>query len=254
MALTAIGAATIFGSAILGGAINVLVGGGSFITFPTLLAFGIPPIAANATNTVGLWPASLAGAWALRQEIYDQQRQRLAVLGAISIVGGLVGAWLLLRIPTLTFVHLLPYLMGVATLLFAFGKQLTPRLRKVDADPLRVTALHAVLQFPIAVYGGFYGGGVGIMMMAGMAVAGMEDMVAMNALKNLLTALVNGTAVLLFAYAGAVEWPAALVMVTGAVLGGYAAGRVAKRIDPAIVRACVIALGTLLTVYFFFKN
>lgn len=251
MALDALGAAALFGASLLGGAMNAIAGGASFITFPTLLALGLPPIPANATNTVGIWPATLAGAGALREDLATQ-RERLVPLAVTSVLGGIAGALLLLRTPTVTFVHLLPWLMLVATLLFAFGRQLTARLRG-HAPPRGMQIAVIVMQFVIAVYGGFYGGGMGMMMLAGLALAGMEDVHAMNALKNVLSTFINGVAVVTFAVAGVVAWPYAGVMAVGAIAGGYLAARFARRLDPKFVRWFVIVSGAALTVYFFLK-
>jgi uncharacterized membrane protein YfcA len=135
-------------------------------------------------------------------------------------------------------------------LLFAFGKQLTARLRQGQPPAEQLGPVSYVVQFLIAVYGGFYGGGMGIMMMAGLALAGMEDVLVMNALKNLLTGLVNGIAVVYFAVVGAVAWPQALVLAVGAIAGGYLAGRFARKLDPRWIRGGVIVVGTLLTIVF----
>jgi hypothetical protein len=251
MPFDALGATALFGASLLGGAMNAIAGGASFITFPTLLALGLPPIPANATNTVGIWPATLAGAGALREDLAEQ-RNRLVPLGIVSILGGVAGALLLLRTPPTTFVHLLPWLMLVATLLFAFGKQLTARLRRGEAGRGMAIAM-LVVQFVIAVYGGYYGGGMGMMMLAGLALAGMENIHEMNALKNVLSTLINGVAVVTFASAGVVVWPAAGVMAVGAIAGGYLAARYARRLDPKYVRWFVIASGAVLTVYFFLR-
>jgi hypothetical protein len=143
--------------------------------------------------------------------------------------------------------------MLFATLLFAFGRQLTARLRR-HAPPGGMAVAVLVMQFAIAVYGGFYGGGMGMMMLAGLALAGMEDIHAMNALKNLLSTLINGVAVATFAMAGVVAWPYAGVMAVGAIAGGYLAARYARRIDPKFVRWFVIASGAFLTVYFFWRT
>jgi uncharacterized membrane protein YfcA len=252
MSLTVLSAIALFGASLLGGAMNAIAGGASFITFPTLLALGLPPIPANATNTVGIWPATLAGAGALREELAVHGK-RLRAAGAVSLAGGVVGAVLLLHTPSVTFVKLLPWLMLVATLLFAFGKRLTAALRRSEAHA-GLGGPFLVVQLAIAVYGGFYGGGMGMMMLAGLALAGLEDVHEMNALKNALSTLINGVAVATFAVAGVVSWPHAGIMAVGATLGGYVAARYSRRVDPRWVRAFVIASGAVLTVFFFLKS
>jgi uncharacterized membrane protein YfcA len=230
------------------GAQNAVAGGGTFLTFPTLLFAGLPARLANGTSTVGLWPASLAGTLAFRGDL-RHERRTLVLFGAVSLVGGLAGALLLLFTPERTFRGLVPWLLLVATLVFALGPLATKRLR--------ARGLHAplwllvVVQLAVAIYGGYFGAGIGILMLAALALLGMDDIHAMNGLKNLLAALINGVAVVTFVVAGLVEWPVALVMVAGSVVGGYAGARVSKRIDARYVRAFIITVGAVLSVYYF---
>lgn len=245
----------LFLAAVGGGALNSVAGGGSFLTFPMLLFVGVPPIPANATSTVALWPGTVASATAYRNEI-RAERPRLLALSLVSLLGGFLGARLLLSTPQETFEDMIPWLLLAATLVFAFGGSIVSRLRarRADAGPQRDRphrVLGLVVQFVIAVYGGFFGGGIGILMLAALSVTGMQHIHAMNGLKNWLGACINGIAVVTFIVAGAVLWPQAVVMVTGSVAGGYGGASLARRIAPAHVRRFVIGVGVAMTAYFF---
>lgn len=251
---------TLFIAAILGGALNSVAGGGSFITFPSLIFTGVLPIEANATSTVALWPGSIASAGAYRKELASQDRLLLFVLVAISLVGGVLGAVLLLRTPQSTFVKLIPYLLLLATLLFAFSGPITARLRKREQTRKKTGRSWlnllgvSLLQLVIATYGGYFGGGIGIMMLASLGIMGMEDIHQMNGLKTILQASINGVAVITFIVAGAVAWLQAIVMILGAIVGGFAGAYYARKLDPRIVRGLVIVVGISLTIYFFVRG
>lgn len=239
--------ALLVGVAVAAGAQNAVAGGGSFLSFPALLFAGVPPIAANATNTVALWPASLSAAYAFRHDL-THERRVLVLFGVVSLAGGLLGALLLLLTPERTFTALIPWLLGGATLIFAVGPSLTSRLRARDMHaPLWLASF---VQLAIGIYGGYFGGGIGILMLAALAALGMTQIHAMNGLKNILGAGINGIAVVTFAVAGVVVWPVALAMVVGATVGGYAGARLSRRVDPKYLRAFIIAVGAVLTVYF----
>lgn len=246
----------LFFAAMLGGALNSVAGGGSFIAFPALVFTGVPAINANATNTIALWPGSVASVSAYRSEL-KSQRRLLFTLGGSSLAGGLLGAILLLHTPEPTFVKLLPYLLLMATLLFTFSGKITDGLRRrfgggpgPEWAPVVGVGL---LQLVIATYGGFFGGGIGILMLATLALIGMENIHAMNAVKTALASLINGVAVVTFVLAGAIVWPQAILMITGAVLGGYTGAYYARRLDPKLVRRFVITVGFLMTIYFFVR-
>ncbi len=243
--------ALLFVAAALGGALNSVAGGGSFVAFPSLLFAGVPAVVANATNTVALWPAGLASAFAYRKDV-PGPASRLAVLSATSLVGGVLGAELLLKTSDTTFVRILPWLLLVATVLFTLGKRLTSKLGVGSASP-RTLVIVAVVQTVIAVYGGYFGGGMGILMLATMSLAGMTDIHAMNALKTILSSVINGVAVVLFVAAGAVAWRPGVVMVAGGILGGYFGAVLAKRVSPARVRTFVGVVAWAMTIYFFVK-
>ena len=246
----------LFLAAVLGGALNSVAGGGSFFTFPALILMGMPPINANATNTVVLWPGSLASVGAYRKELITEKR-RLMVYGGVSLLGGALGAVLLLHTEQSTFKKLIPYLLLIATLLFTFGGTAATWIRsrfRISHDLSSQAKIGILfLQLLIAIYGGYFGGGIGILMLALLTIVGMENIHAMNALKTLLATCINGMAVITFIAAGAVIWSKALLMVSGAVLGGYGGAYYAQKINPVWVRRFVTVTGSLLTIYFFTK-
>ena len=249
----------LFIAAMLGGALNSVAGGGSFITFPSLLFSGVPAIEANATSTVALWPGSLASVSAYRQEIAKQNRMLILVLVVTSLIGGVLGALLLLRTSQSTFVRLIPYLLLLATVLFACSPFITARLRKREPATketriswIRLAAI-SLLQLIVAIYGGYFGGGIGIIMLASLGIMGMENIHEMNGMKTVLQSCINGVAVITFIIAGAVYWPEAIVMIVGAIVGGFSGATVARRLDQRIVRGFVILVGSALTIYFFVK-
>ena len=232
---------------------NSVAGGGSFFSFPALLFAGLDPKIANATNTVALWPGTLASVGAYRREL-SSQREAARLLSGVSLVGGLLGALLLLVTPSDVFRILLPYLMLAATLLFTFSPRINQLVRRLEvrrsatADSRRRSI---VLQGLISVYGGFFGGGIGILMLAALALMGLEDIHEMNALKMLLATLINGIAVVTFAMARAVAWPEALLMAVGAIVGGYGGAALARRVPQHFVRTFVVVVGFALSIYLF---
>ncbi len=247
----------LFFAALIAGALNSVAGGGSFLSFPALLLTGVPPIIANATNTIALWPGSLASVGAYRKEL-KAQAPLLIILGSASLAGGLAGALLLLHTPEVVFVRMLPWLLLLATLLFTFGGRLTARLRQRLGLQGRAEWISRIgiglIQLVIATYGGYFGGGIGILMLASLSLIGMTHIHSMNALKTLLATLINGVAVVAFILAGAVYWPQAILMIAGAVIGGYGGAHTAQKIDPRWVRSFVIVIGFTMTIYFFVRG
>ncbi len=250
MTLTPATGVLLFFAAVAGGAINSVAGGGSFVSFPALLFAGVAPVPANATNTIALWPGSLASILAYRRELGDVKRELLP-LAIAAFVGGLAGSLLLLNTPETTFVLLIPWLLLFATVLFTFGGAVSRRLTHGARAPLGVAA---VVQLAISVYGGYFGGGMGIMMLAVLTLLGMTHIHRMNALKNILGALINGVAVVAFVIAGAVVWAPAVVMIAGGITGGYAGAAIARRVSPKSVRRVVMGIAWSMTAYFFFKT
>jgi uncharacterized protein len=238
----------------LGGALNAVAGGGSFIAFPALLFTGVPPIPANATNTIALWTAAAASGGAYRKRL-DVPRRVMIPLLAASLAGGLAGAFLLLKTPAHTFMRVLPWLTLGATLLFAFGKKLAGGRQSIIEHEASGAALAGatLFQLAVAVYGGYFGGGMGIVMLAMLAALGMTDIHAMNALKSVMGFVINGVAVVTFIIAGAVYWKHGIVMIVGAILGGYLGAHYAMKMPQVWVRNFVVLVGAGMTAYFFWK-
>jgi uncharacterized membrane protein YfcA len=244
----------LFFAGILGGALNAVAGGGSFIAFPALMFSGVPPIQANATNAVALWVGVTASSGAYRKHL-DISRRVMIPLAVTSVIGGIVGAFLLLRTPAHTFLEILPWLMLGATLLFVFGGRLARGSKSGLAHDASRTAIGvaALFELVVAVYGGYFGGGVGIVNLAMLAALGMTDIHAMNALKVVLGGIINGIAVVTFIVAGAVAWKPGFIMIAGAIVGGYFGAHYAQKLPQSWIRAFVIAVGTGMTIYFFLK-
>jgi len=244
----------LFVAGALGGALNAVAGGGSFIAFPALLFTGVAPVAANATNTLALWVGVTASGGAYRKHLNISKRVLIPLI-VTSIAGGLAGALLLLRTPPQTFLRVLPWLLLGATLLFAFGKHLTGRISAgISRESSNAAVAGAcIFELFVAVYGGYFGGGMGIMNLAMLAAIGMTDMHAMNALKVVLGGFINGVATVTFVVTGAIVWRQGAVMTIGAIIGGYFAAHYAQRLPQIWIRAFVIAVGSAMTVYFFVR-
>jgi uncharacterized protein len=242
----------LFFAGALGGAINAVAGGGSFVSFPALLFTGVPPIPANATNTLALCVGTTASGGAYREKLNIPRRVMIPLV-VTSVIGGLAGAFLLLKTPAQTFLHILPWLLLGATLLFAFGKHLTGRISaSISHDASNAAVAGAsIFELVVAVYGGYFGGGIGIMNLAMLAALGMTDIHAMNKLKVMLGGIINGVASITFVVTGAIVWPQAIVMTVGAILGGYSSAHYAQKLPQAWGKAFVILVGTAMTIYFF---
>ena len=250
-------AGLLFFAAVVAGAINSVAGGGSFISFPSLLFIGIPPVNANATNTVALWPGQVASIGAYRSELQKLPWRNVTPLLVTGILGGILGAWVLLRTPQKTFMNLVPWLMLIATLIFMFSGKITQWVRRRTAEHRTTefaTGRGIFIQIFIAFYIGYFGAGAGILILAMLALLGMDQIHAMNALKALLTTVSNGVALLLFIVSHAVYWPEAVLMIVGSILGGYFGAHFAQKTKPENVRRIVIAIGFVLAAYFFVKQ
>jgi uncharacterized membrane protein YfcA len=242
-------------AAFAAGAVNSVAGGGTFFSFPALLAVGVPPVIANASNSVSLWPGSLAGAWAYRRELGRFSRS-LPMLSIVAFVGGIGGGLLLLATSNAAFAKLIPWLLLLATTLFAFSAQISALVRKWKPAPAGADERHIgpggyVFQLAVSIYGGFFGAGMGILMIAALAIQGFKDVHEINALKNWLSAVIYSVAVATFVVAGAVSWPHTLVMLITATLGGYWGAAVARKLPAVWLRRVIIAVGGVLTIYYF---
>ncbi len=259
------------------GAMNAMAGGGTFFSFPALLAVGVPPVTANASNTVALWPASLSGIWAYRKEAMRHGRWAM-ILILVSLLGGLCGGLLLLATSNAAFSRLVPWLLLIATLLFTFSRQVAQGIQGLKnrlqntLNPLKNAATSArfasqdeprhepgslggaIFQFVVAVYGGFFGAGMGILTLAALSIQGYEDMQELNALKNLTSGVNYTVSALTFILAGAVSWSHTSIMLVAAFMGGYAGASLARRLPNLWLKRLVIAVGSVLTLIYFGKT
>ena len=238
-------------AAFLGGALNSLAGGGTLVTFPALLFAGLNPIDANASSVVALFSGTFAGAWAYRRNILAVAEFSVLGLFVLSLVGGLIGALLLLWTPTAIFASLVPWLILFATIVFAVGNFApADAIQRIQLGPRG--ALAAL--FIIAIYGGYFGGGIGFLMLAAFTLFGMRDINAMNGLKMALVGIMTITAILTFVVANVVRWPEALPMLAGSAVGSYMAAHWAQRLDQRLIKGFVVVLGAALTVYFSWRG
>ena len=251
--LTWLNSILLFGTAFIAGGLNAVAGGGSFITFPTLIFTGIAPIAANATNNTAMWVAGLASVGAYRQDLHTERRL-MAILSIPSLIGGVIGSIALLHTRPDVFKQLIPYLLLVATTIFVFGESFKRWLQSVSQKSSTATGSMLkliIVQLIISIYGGFFGAGIGILMLATLTFSGIKNIHIMNALKVVLATFVNGVAIIPFVFAGAIVWPQALLMSIGGSLGSYIIARFARKLRPEIVRRFVSIVAISMTVYFF---
>ena len=251
--MTAATVALLFGSALVAGVMNALAGGGTILTFPALLLAGIPAIQANATSTVALVPGALSSLAGYRREV-DTHRQWLTRLLLPSLLGGALGSVLLLKTPEQTFARLAPYLVLFATLLFMFQVAWSRRQPPVAGAEPASWRVAAIAQFFVAVYGGYFGAGVGILMLVILGFLGMTDIHAMNGLKNFFGVCINGVASAWFILRGVVNWPLALLMMAGAIAGGWIGAGFARRIGKEKARVAVVVIGLGITVVLFLQR
>jgi uncharacterized membrane protein YfcA len=244
----------IFAAALVAGAINSVAGGGTLVSFPTLVWLGVPSKLANGTNTVSLWPGSLGSVWGYRRELKGTDRHVYALV-VPSLLGGIAGAVLLQRTPTSTFDRLIPFLILFATCLFWVQEPLQRRFNLTAMHEARSHWLSwtMLFQFGVGVYGGYFGAGIGILMLAALSLMGHSDIHQMNGVKNLLALTINGIAAVYFVYIGLVVWQDAIVMMAGAILGGVAGADVARRLGRTTVRRVVIAIGFVMAVSMLFR-
>ncbi|HUP54706.1 MAG TPA: sulfite exporter TauE/SafE family protein [Methylomirabilota bacterium] len=231
----------------LAGTVNTVVGSGSLLTFPTLIALGYPPLIANVSNNIGLAPGSLSGAIGYRRELAGQRAVAIR-LGVVAAVGGATGAALLLLLPASAFERIVPVLILVACGLVIAQPRLSALARARTVGPHERPGLDPLLPLAVGgtgVYGGYFGAAQGVILMALLGVLVDDDLQRINALKNVLTAIVNGTAAVIFALTTAVAWDAALLLAVGSVVGGQAGARLGRRIPPTLLRVVIVTVGLL---------
>jgi len=254
--LTFVHSLLLFSTAFIAGSLNAVAGGGSFITFPTLIFTGVSPITANATNNTALWIAAMASAGAYRRDL-DIPKRELLILCVTSLIGGGIGSVILLYTSADMFKQLLPYLLLSATLIFTFSEPLKMWLQfqsqksSSESPPLLILV---IAQLAISIYGGFFGAGLGILMLATLSFLGIKNIHTMNAFKSFLGSCINGIAIFPFMFAGLIAWHQAILMAVGGSLGGYLCAHYARRLDPRLVRIFVIVVGFSMTTYFFIRG
>jgi uncharacterized membrane protein YfcA len=239
----------------IAGVMNAMAGGGSFISFPAMLSIGVPPIQANATNTVALWPGQLTSVWALRT---DLRRELVAVVTSASVLGGVAGAVVLLNTKQRTFMHLVPWLLLCASVLFGISGPVSRWLRRRTAEPhvpkppAMVPLFLAI--FPVCFYIGYFGAGAGFLIMTALALFGVEEMRALNSLKVLAACTSNFCAVVTFIFGGAIVWHYCIVSMVFAAIGGYVGAQYARRMNPDVLRIVVVVTGCAMAAYFFWRG
>jgi uncharacterized protein len=240
----------VLGAAFLAGLVNSIAGGGTLLSFPALVWVGRNPVLANATNSVALWPGSLAGMIGFRHDL-ARVRRWLLLLTIPSLIGGAAGAILLLRTSEGTFERLVPLLILGATLLLAFQEAISNRLKSVarEINPTPAWVIFVfVFQLLVGLYGGYFGAGMGILMLAALGLIGLTDVHQMNGLKNLLAICINGVAAIYFTVRGAVLWHDAVIMAVAAIAGGFAGAKLAHRLGRRFVRGAVVVIGLTMTI------
>ena len=235
-------------AAFLAGVINAIAGGGTLLTFPALLWIGRNPIIANATNTVAIWPAGVSGALGFRKDVASLQRWYW-LLTIPSLVGGIAGAILLLQTPERVFARIVPLLIGGATILLAVQEPLTRHLPHTKATIFAFT-----FQFAVGIYGGYFGAGMGILMLAALGLIGLTDLHQMNGLKNVLSLCINGVAAIYFIARGAVVWSDVLIMAIASIIGGFAGAKLAHKLGRTFVRVAVVVIGVVMTIALFLRQ
>jgi len=252
--------------AFVAGAVNSIAGGGTFLTFPTLTGVArLSEKIANMTSTIGLWPGSAAGVVAAAPEFRRLPRGMAISYGIISLLGGIIGSLLLLQTSTHTFKLVIPWLLAFATVIFAFSKPIARWAGRKHGDrSFKWTLFVGLVQLVVAIYGGYFGAGIGVLMLAGLSFAGLDDIHQMNALKVLLATIINGVAAfiflvgpLLFAHRSgaelAIDWPLALLMAVASSVGGFLGMAYARKIKPGSLRLGILSIGVILTCVYFAK-
>ncbi len=253
--MDSVGTFTLLGAAAFAaGVLNAIAGGGSFLTFPALVYAGIPPIAANATSALAVSPGYLGGVWGFRTELGALDRSLMRREIGVSALGGVCGAVLLLVTPARLFSGLVPWLLLFATLLFMLGPALARHNQNAHPGAGDLAAWHTPALFAVAVYGGYFNGGLGILLMALYTLSGETRLNTVNALKNLNSFVLSVLSVAAFAWAGAIVWHEAALMMVAATMGGFAGARLARRLPVPWVRSIVIATGLAMSTVFFLRT
>ncbi|HEV2710499.1 MAG TPA: sulfite exporter TauE/SafE family protein [Edaphobacter sp.] len=242
-------------ASLIAGVMNAMAGGGSFLSFPAMLSMGILPVQANATNTVALWPGQLTSLATLKSDV---RKDLLPVAALASIFGGLTGAEVLLRTRQLTFLHLIPWLLLMGAIIFGISGPVSRWLRARFAEPHakrtpRYLPLFCAL-FPVCFYIGYFGAGGGFLIMTVLALFGVEEMHALNAMKIVMACLANLVAIITFIVRGAVLWHYCLISMVFAAMGGYLGARYARRMNPDVLRRIVVITGCVISAYFFWRQ
>ncbi|MDF2152262.1 sulfite exporter TauE/SafE family protein [Vibrio sp. CAU 1672] len=244
----------LFSAGIIGGVMNSIAGGGSFITFPALMAMGVPPIMANATNTYASCAGYISGTFGFREEIAKHKRQLLFTT-VFSVIGGAVGAYLLLSTPETLFMEIIPWLLLFATVLFVTGSHITRFIQTHSTKHRHAQALGAVLLalllVGVSAYGGFFNAGLGVIVLSYLVVAGYQDINQMNGFKLLVSSCVSLVAIVIFVANGSIDWSKGSIVMLGSLTGGYLAARVSRRLNPLYIRGFVTLSSALITGYFF---
>lgn len=247
----------LFVAGFFGGVINSVAGGGSFITFPALLFVGVPPVSANATNTFASCAGYLSGSYAFRADLYAHKRELLKLL-PVSLLGGALGAWLLLQTPESLFREAIPWLLLFATVLFVFGSRINNLSKKISSHHKYASLLGHSLLFlmllGVSAYGGFFNAGLGIIVLSYLVLVGHNNINAMNGMKLLISSAVSIIAIILFIYDGVIAWYEGTAVLIGTLLGGYGSAHISRQLSQRYVRALVILASCSIMVYFFFDT
>jgi len=247
----------LFGAGFFGGILNSFAGGGSFLTFPALIFVGISPISANATNTFASCAGYMSGAYAFREDL-TVHKKKLPQIIFISLLGGIIGAWLLLHTPKLLFQEAIPWLLLFATVLFIFGSKLNRALKLLASHHKHMPAigifLLSLMLLGICIYGGFFNAGLGIITLSYLALAGYSNINSMNAIKLLISSVVSLIAISLFIYNDLIAWYEGIIVMLGTIVGAYVAAKVSRQLSQQYVRAFVIMASCCITLYFFFDT
>ena len=243
----------LLGAAFIAGALNAVAGGGSFLTLPVLVFTGVPPVVANATGTVALLPGYISGALGFREDLKAPPGLSLLSLAVISIFGGAIGAVLLIFTNDQVFRQIIPWLLLLATALFAFGPIVLKKFKQ-DTEVTTSFIKAGLGVLCVAIYGGYFNGGLGILLLALLGLLGQTNLNAMNGVKNVVSALLTAIAVLIYAWGDVIAWPQALIMMVAATIGGYVGARVARLIPATTLRIGIVVMGLIMSMLFFINS